>query len=141
MAKYSNTVEYQIKTTLDSSGLNKLQTQLEQLRLSAQRMGNQGLFDKKVIDNAVKDIQHVQRALNDSFNGTLGMIDTKALMANLTSGGRTLNSIFSNFSALGTKGTQAFVDMYRQIGKIDQGMMRVSSTTDKIMNTFGNTFR
>jgi hypothetical protein len=38
--KYSNTVEYNISTKLDSSGLTKLQAQLKQVENSMQQMAN-----------------------------------------------------------------------------------------------------
>lgn len=141
MAKYSNTVEYNIKTNLDSSGIAKLQSELSKLESQFQVMRNQGLVGKAQTREAIANIELIRNSLNKAFNGKLGMLDTKAFMSNLTAGGKSISSIAQSFSAMGAQGTAAFTRMYGQISRIDTGLRQVSSTSDKIMNTLGNTVR
>ena len=141
LAKYSNTVEYQIRTTLDSSGISKLKAELASLQNSLIGQRAEGIIPKSVFDQTIKDIKQVDAALTKAFNGKLGMLDLKKFNTELTAGGRTLNSYYKTFSSMGSQGVRAFGQMYGQLTKIDTGMKQVSSTTDKIANTFGNTFR
>ena len=140
LAKYSNTVEYQIRTTLDSSGLAKLKAELTSLANLAKSNNAQGImgFDTATTNRILADINKVRTALTQAFNPKLGMMSNKALFSSI---GSDLNSIYSSFSKLGPQGVAAFGQVYGQIGKIDLGMKQISSTSDKIMNTFGNTFR
>ena len=140
LAKYSNTVEYQIRTTLDSSGIAKLKAELNSLANLAKTNNAQNImgFDTATTNKVLADINKVKVALNQAFNPKLGMMSNKALFNSI---GKDLNSIYSSFSKLGPQGVQAFGQVYHQIGKIDLGMKQISSASDKIMNTFGNTFR
>ena len=141
LAKYSNTVEYQIRTTLDSSGIAKLKAELATLQNSLVSKNAQGLIPDNAFRKTMADIKQVDNALTKAFNGKLGMLDIKKFNSELTKGNQTLNSYYKSFSSLGSQGTRAFGQMYGQLTKIDTGMKQVSSTTDKIANTFGNTFR
>ena len=140
IAKYSNTVEYNIRTTLDSSGIAKLKAELSSLQNLAKTRNAQGIlgFDNASTSKVLGDIDKVKTALDKAFNPKLGMMDNKALYNSL---GKDLNGIYQSFSKFGNQGVQAFTQIYGQIGKIDLGMKQISSTSDKIMNTFGNTFR
>ena len=138
MAKYSNTVEYQIKTNLDTAGITKLQTELSKLKQSMTGLSNTKMFDNT---QALKDIDTVQKALQNAFNPKLGMLSTSAFTSELKAAGRSLQDIHTSFSSMGAAGERAFTSMYGQISKIDTGLRSVSSTTDKIMNTLGNTIR
>lgn len=141
MAKYSNTVEYNIKTNLDASGIAKLNTQLRQVEAELQRLQGRGVLSDTQVKKDLANINQIKTALNAAFNPNLGMLDTKKFMAGLTAGGKTLQSYANTFNTLGTKGTQAFASWYGQLGKIDTGMRQISKTGDKIMNTLGNTVR
>ena len=138
LAKYSNTVEYQIRTTLDSSGIAKLKAELNSLQNLTKTKGAQGLLDQSQVNKTLADINRVKNALNQAFNPKLGMVSNKSLFNSI---GKDLNGIYNSFSQLGPQGVRAFSQVYGQIGKIDLGMKQISSTSDKIMNTFGNTFR
>lgn len=141
MAKYSNTVEYNIKTTLDNTGIAKLQAELTQLQNQLNIKGAKGLLDQGTVNKTIQDINKIRTALNEAFNPKLGMLNTSKFMNSLKSQGASLNSIYQSFSKAGASGERAFMSMYGQISKIDMGMKSISKTTDKIMNTLGNTVR
>ena len=140
MAKYSNTVEYNIKTTLDSSGVTKLRAELQQLtnHIRTFKSNNFLGIDKNKV---LADIKVIENALNKAFNTKLGMLNTNTFMSSIQKAGLSMNTIYKDFSSLGVKGQQAFTSLYGSINKIDTGLRSVSSTTDKIMNTLGNTVR
>lgn len=108
ITKYSNTVEYQIRTTLDSSGIAKLQGQLRQLENELQRLQGRGVYTKDQVNRDLKNIQQMKDALKSAFNSNLGMLDNKAFITGLTKGGKTLQDYAATFNAAGLKGTQAF---------------------------------
>ena len=141
MSKYSNTVEYNIRTTLDNSGIAKLQSELTQLQNHINSLGAKKLIPQNTIDKTLVDVKKVQTALTDAFNPKLGMLNTTKLMNNLKTAGLSMNGIYQSFSKVGPAGTRAFNSFYGQIAKIDTGLRSVSKTTDKIFNTMGNTFR
>lgn len=141
MAKYSNTVEYNIRTTLDNSGIAKLQSELVQLQNRVNTLGAKGLIPESSMNKTLADIKTVQTALQQAFNPKLGMLNASKFMSSLKAQGASLNSIYQSFNNAGAAGQRAFTSMYGQIAKIDTGMRSVSKTTDKIFNTMGNTFR
>lgn len=141
MAKYSNTVEYNIRTTLDNSGIVKLQSELTQLQNKINTMGAKGLMSETAVNKTLADIKTVQTALTNAFNPKLGMLNTSKFMTELKAAGLSMNKIYQSFSQAGAAGTRVFTSMYGQISKIDTGLRSVSKTTDKIINTMGNTFR
>ena len=140
MSKYSNTVEYRIKTNLDATGLTKLQQQLRQVQAEFERMST-AKTPFYGLEEAKKQLTDIQRLVNSSFNAKLGMMDTKALTAGLSQVNGGLTGIYKNFSAAGAVGKQAFAGLLGQTSKLDAGLKQVSSTSDKIFNTLGNTVR
>lgn len=108
MAKYSNTVEYNIKTNLDASGIAKLNTQLRQVEAELQRLQGRGVLSEGQVKKDLQNINQIKTALKQAFNPNLGMLDTKKFMAGLTAGGKSLQTYANTFNSLGTKGAQAF---------------------------------
>lgn len=141
LTKYSNTVEYNIKTTLDKSGLNQLQSELIGLQTKLSSMFQQGIISQQAFNKTKKEIQEVSTLLNNSFNKRLGMMDSGKLITGINQMQGGLQGVYQTFSRLGPQGTKAFNSLYKQINTVDMGMQRMSKTTDKIINTFGNTFR
>ena len=141
MAKYSNTVEYNIRTTLDASGVTRLQAELNKLKQEMTALSSRNLFGAGAKKEALKDINAVQAALNQAFNPKLGMLNMGTFTKSLKDSKTNLNQVYKSFSSLGPAGQRAFTSLYSQISKIDTGLRSVSNTTDKIMNTIGNTFR
>lgn len=141
MAKYSNTVEYNIRTTLDKTGLVQLQSQILQVENHLKTLQTQQLISPASASKAISTIKQVQTALTQAFNPKLGMLDNKALISSLGNIKGGINGIYQAFSAGGAKGTQAFSQFYGQLMHVDKGLKQVSSTSDKIFNTLGNTVR
>ena len=136
MAKYSSSVNYKITTSLDASGVTRLQAELNKVETQIKTMQSRGMgLNNK---QALADIQQIQRALKTAFNPSLGMMNTKKLMTELTSNGRSLSDVFNS---LGSRSTTGMTQLAGQIGKIDTGMKSVNKTADKLMNTLGNTVR
>ena len=138
MAKYSSSIHYKISTSLDASGITKLQAELNKLEHELTTMSKRDLIGDKAVTDAISDIRRIENALDKAFSPRLGMMNTKTFMSELTKGGRSLTQIYKS---LGPQGTAVFAQMYGQLGKIDTGMKSVSKTTDKMFNTLGNTVR
>lgn len=139
--KYSNTVEYNISTKLDSSGLQKLKTELQQVELKLQKMGNQKLLNPDDFSNARTQIRGLSDALSKAFDPTLGITNLSKLNEELKSSGVTTEGLRSAFSQLGTDGQIAFNNVIGELGKLDTGILRTNSQIDKLFTTFSNTFR
>ena len=141
MAKYSNTVEYNIKTTLDNTGVTKLKAELQQLTNYLKTQEAKGLIPQSSVNKTLQDIKTIQTALNQAFNPKLGMLNSNAFLGQLKKEGLTVRGIYDSLSQAGEKGVRAFNSVYGQIAKIDTGVRSISKTSDKIMNTLGNTVR
>ena len=141
MAKYSNTVHYNIETTLDSSGVAQLQAQIRQVETELQRMANQQLIEDKVYNDAKTKLEKLRSQINMAFNSNLGMLDTKKLTDGLKNANLSLGELRTVFSTAGTAGEMAFNNTISRLGKLDTGIKSISRTTDKLFNTIGNTVR
>ena len=104
MAKYSNTIEYNINTKLDSSGLTKLQTQIKQLENSMQQMSNRELIDEEKVRSARAQLEKLNTALTNSFNSSLGILDLSKFRAELDSSGVSASGLQSAFNMMGAEG-------------------------------------
>lgn len=139
ISKYSNTIEYKLKTTLDASGLTKLQSELNNLSLDMQKLANRELISDKNKQSTLHTIDTVQKALTQAFNPKLGMLDINKFQKGLE--GLPLSRIQKEFYQMGSSGKAAFVDLLGSLGKLDVGLKSTSSNLDKIKNTIGNTIR
>lgn len=141
ISKFSNTVQYNLKTTLDSSGLTKLQSQIRQTQNELTKMRSMGLISDKQVTEAKSQLIGLQTALSKSFNTKLGMMDMSAFQKNLKESGVEISRLATAFRSVGTNGTTSFNGLLGQLGRIDTRMQSLSKSTDKVINTIGNTFR
>lgn len=141
MSKFSNTIEYSLKTTLDSSGITKLQSELRNVQNEIRRMQNLELIPKGQSQEALRQINTIEQALSKAFNPSLGMLDNRKFASILSSNNISIQSMAKSFDAVGTKGQIAFNNVLGRLGQVDVGLKSISKTTDKVFNTIGNTVR
>lgn len=139
--KYSNTVEYNISTKLDASGLTKLQSQIKQVELSLQRMGDKEFLNSDRVSEARKQLEGLSTSLTKSFNSSLGILDLSKLQTELRTAGVDAKGLGTAFNMAGSQGQAALNGLITQIGNFNGGIERTSSQIDKIFTTFSNTFR
>ena len=139
ISKFSNTVEYNLRTTLDASGITQLQSEISKTLRTLDELGNKKLLSQSQVTSATKDIQQLQSAFSKAFDSNIGMLNLKTFQKEL--GGLNVDSLRQSFANAGVQGTQLFNNMIGQIGKMDTNFKNLSSTTDKIFNTMGNTVR
>ena len=137
--KYSNSIEYNISTKFDSSGITKLKSELAQVELKLQNMGNKNQLFK--FDEYRSQIQGLGDALTEAFNPSLGIINLQQFRAALKENQVTAQGLRDAFKAAGADGQVAFNNLIGQIGRLDTGIKRTSSAVDKMFTTFSNTFR
>lgn len=126
---------------MDSTGLTKLQAQIRQTQNELTKMQATGLIDERQVTDAKRQLTSLQAALSKSFNPKIGLLDMDAFQKNLSKSQTSVAQLSSAFNLAGSKGQAAFTSMIGQIGRIDTRMQSLSKTTDKIMNTVGNTLR
>lgn len=139
--KYSNSIEYNISTKLDKTGITQLKNELQSLELILHKRSNKGLIDEKEFSHSLEQIRGLESALTEAFNPSLGMINLSKLNAGLKENEITATSLKQAFSNLGADGQVAFNNFITEIGKLDIGVRRTSSAIDKMAVTFSNTFR
>lgn len=141
ISKFSNTVQYNLKTTLDSSGLTKLQAEIRKTQSELSKMQAMSLLDDKRVAKAQAQLEGLQTALNKSFNTKVGMLDMSEFQKNLAKSGTSIRELSSAFINAGVTGRTSFNSLLGQLGKIDTRMTSLSKSTDKVINTIGNTVR
>lgn len=139
--KYSNSIEYNISTKLDSKGLTQLKTELQKLELKLQNMGNRGLLEEKTFSDARDQIHGLGEALTEAFNPSLGILNLDKFNTALRTNDVTVQGLKTAFGQMGAEGQVAFNNLVGQLGKLDTGIIRTSSQLDKMFVTFQNTFR
>lgn len=141
MSKFSNTIEYNIKTNLDSSGLLKLQQNLNQVNAEMAKMAQKGLVTPEATTKAIANVKQVQMALNKAFDINMNLLDVKKFSDSLSSiNGLSLSGVQESLKEF-PEAQKSLNGIIGTIGRIDTGFKNISSVTDKIMNTFGNTVR
>lgn len=138
ISKYSNTVEYNLRTKVDTSGVIQLQKQFVNLNAEITKLSSKKIIDDKQVAQARKSIETIQNALSSSFNSTLGIFDLSKFQKSLD--GLSLGNLQKTLEKV-PNGTQAFNNMLGTIGQMDTKFKSISSTVDKMFNTFGNTVR
>jgi len=144
MAKYSNVVEYNIVTDVDTSGIIKLQNELTKLKQSLKfdkNNFNQLGFDDAKIDKSIHKVNQLQTALTAAFNPKIGTIDLSKLNASLQREHTSLQMIVKDWEQMGTRGTMAISNLSNALLSMNKGVMNVNTTLSKVANTFGNTVR
>lgn len=140
MSKYSNTIEYNLRTKLDSTGVLQLQTQLAQVNQQFSKMErNFDTAGAAGLSKAKKEVEQLQKALTKAFNPSSGLLNVKDMQKELN--GLSLSSLEQSLSRAGTQGKQAFGSVLNTLGQMDTTSKSISSATDKIFNTMGNTVR
>ena len=141
ISKYSNTVEYNLKTTLDASGISKLQAEIRKTQDALRVLSAQELIGDKSATKAIQEIQKLQQALTKSFNSRVGMLDMNKFTAELAKSKTNLAGLQQEFAKAGITGQTAFNQVIGRLGKLDTGVKSTSKAVDKIFNTIGNTVR
>ena len=141
MAKYSNTVEYKLITSLDSSGITKLQAEILKTSNAIQQMSTKKLISDNSMRQATDALAKLQQALNKNYNSKIGMLDISGFTKDLDRAGISMDSLSKRFNLAGASGLQTFTSLMGQITKLDTGFKSVSKTVDKMWNTVGNTVR
>lgn len=143
MAKYANSISYNISTKADLSGINQLQAELIKVTQTLTQLGSKSINKQmteqfKEAKNAVLELQ---KALASSFNPRLGLLDGTKFKAALDGSGVSIKQITNSLQQAGTAGQKAFNGLVGELGKVNTGLRTTSSAVDKIATTFGNTVR
>lgn len=131
---------------MDSSGITKLQTELNRLKASINSPKNQnlmksmGLGDSEIASATAK-INHLQTALTKAFNPALGKLDLTKLNASLQQEHLQLQNIVQDWAKMGTQGQRAMSSLAQSLLAVNRDSITLNSTLSKIATTMGNTVR
>ena len=139
ISKFSNTIEYNLRTTLDASGITQLQGQLSSINTQLDQMSKKQLISSQEATQAQRQIKQLGDALSSSLNPQTGLLDLGKFKQQLS--GLSLSQLEQSMSKVGATGQIAFGNMIGQIGRMDTSFKSISSFADKIFNTMGNTVR
>lgn len=139
ISKFSNTIEYNLRTTLDASGITQLRGQLSSINTQLDQMSKKKLISSQEATQAQRQIKQLGDALSSSLNPQTGLLDLGKFKQQLS--GLSLSQLEQSMSKVGATGQIAFGNMIGQIGRMDTSFKSISSFADKIFNTMGNTVR
>ena len=139
MSKFSNSISFNLRTTLDASGINQLQSQLSQVVQELNKIQSKGpIIGEQSVSESIANIRKVQTALSKSFNSQLNLFDLNAFQKQLN--GLSLDNLQKSMSVV-PDGAKAFNNILGTVGQLNGQFRSISSFTDKIFNTMGNTVR
>jgi hypothetical protein len=140
LSKYSNTIEYKLKTSADLKGIQDLQKSLTQVTNVLENM-QQGLKGPQLtgLQDSVARVQQLQDALTKTFNPKMGMINGEQLQKEIGDIG--INTLISDLNKAGASGQIAINNLVSGLGRVHTNLNTISSAIDKVVNTFGNTVR
>lgn len=154
MAKYSNTIVYNLKTNLDSKGIDSLRKKLSQVQTDLYKLKSmKGLtsntkdsnafkfVDNKELEESYQTILKIQKALNSASNFSTGSLNTSAFLSDLQKMEVSTQDLIKTFSTAGVTGQQAFNQLAAALGSTEAKVSRMSTTVTKMFNTFQNTLR
>lgn len=139
MAKYSNTIQYNLKTSADLSGVTQLKNELKQISNILSMRSDQGLLSESATKSTLNRISRIEKAFSSAFNPKFGMFDTAKLNKSL--GNLNFSQVYKDLAKAGTVGKTTFNSLIAQTAKFETGLKSTSSVADKLFNTFGNTVR
>lgn len=154
MAKYSNTIVYNLETNLDSRGIDSLRKKLSQVQTDLYKLkGMKGLTsntkndkalkltDNKELEESYQTILKIQKALNSATNFSTGSFNTSTFLSDLQKMNVSTQNLVKTFSTAGVAGQQAFNQLAAALGSTEAKVSRMSTTVTKMFNTFQNTLR
>lgn len=154
MAKYSNTIVYNLQTNLDSRGIDSLRKKLSQVQTDLYKLkGMKGLTsdtknnnalkltDNKELEESYQTILKIQKALNSATNFSTGSFNTSTFLSDLQKMNVSAQNLVKTFSTTGVTGQQAFNQLAAALGSTEAKVSRMSTTVTKMFNTFQNTLR
>lgn len=154
MAKYSNTIVYNLQTNLDSRGIDSLRKKLSQVQTDLYKLkGMKGLTsnrkddkalkltDNKELEESYQTILKIQKALNSATNFSTGSFNTSTFLSDLKKMDVSTQNLVKTFSTAGVAGQQAFNQLAAALGSTEAKVSRMSTTVTKMFNTFQNTLR
>lgn len=141
MAKYSSTVTYNLKTTLDRTGLVQLQSELQKISTLINANQSKGFINSAQASEAVAQINKVKKALNSAFDTRVGMLNLKSFNSQLTSMTGGMTGLYNSFALAGVQGKLAFTSLIGQMSQAGTAAKSVNSTMQKFVNTVGNVAR
>lgn len=139
MAKYTNTIEYKLKTTIDNSGITQLKSQLSSVQNEFKKISLNNPFTQDMSKDAVNSIEKIKRAYTQAFDPTTGLLNLQKLQQGLN--GVSLAKLQQQFSYLGATSKNTFNSMIGSFAKVETGVKTMSASMDKFINTLGNTAR
>jgi len=104
-------------------------------------MSGNNTNDPLGFSESIRQLQELNKALSSSFDSSLGMLNLPKLRTELQSANVSAEGLGIAFKNSGAQGQVAMNNLLGQIGKIDTGLKRSSSTVDKMFNTIANTAR
>lgn len=141
MSKYSQKIVYDIKTDLDTSGINRLLTELNKVQSAIDALKNNYSRMSIINDSDIAKVEKLKSLLTSSFNTKFGLLDVKAFSKGLDDSGLRVNRLFKSLESIGPVGKTSFNSLIGRIGKLDDGLTAASKSLDKVFYTFSNTVR
>lgn len=141
IAKYSSTIEYNLKTTLDSSGITKLQQEIAQLEVQLTRLSSRKLISDSDFNSAQTQIKALKTAISKSYNSKLGLIDWTSFNSSFKTAKGNVQDLITTMNKGGVTGKNTLTQTISTLGQLDTKLSSVSKATEKVFNTIGNTVR
>lgn len=140
MSTNGGRINYTVGFNVDSTQLNNLQTQLQNLKaLTANGIINGTQQDVAELQQVQNSISQVEQALNRAFNQKLGTLNITQFNNQLKS--LDLSRVQADFAKLGSQGTVAFRNIAAQALTTNVQLKQSHTMLQSIATTFANTVK
>ena len=144
MPKYTQELQYNIKTTFDKSGIAQLQSQLKALESTLKTSsGSSGvnIYSDKKAQQDLKNIQAVSNALTKAYSSQTGLLNVGKFTSTLQKSNVSIQQFAASCSSMGIAGQQAFNSLMGQTLSLQSGLKQTTTLAEKMKTTFSNTLR
>lgn len=143
MAKYSNVIEYKVKTVLDGTGLSKLQAELAKTENLLQSWTSKNTKSPRLKEweQAIPVLEQVRTAINRAYNSDIKALNISKFNKDLDATSFKAKGVGTALSNAGYVGQKTFNTLVARTASLDTGLKNVNSTATKLLTTFKNTVR
>ena len=141
MANANANFNLNIKTKVDSVELNRLKTELQEIRkLMSNPTATEGMGLAQ-IRNAISASKQLEQALTSAYDVNLNTINIDKFNRSLKKSGTDLREVQEGLTKIGPAGQKAFVNATTQLFSFNKTVKQSNQFLDKMATTMANTVR
>ena len=146
----ANQIKYDVKFNVDSSGLARMKSALQQISTLNKSLSNSdvakamGISAKEATSSFIKikeQIMNVEKALKSAFNAKLDTVNIETFNRVLKESGSSMDQVYAAFKNAGSAGIATFNSISSSVLNTNIQLRQSHTLLDKMATTLGNTIK